>query len=673
MPDVVLFTPKAELDAQQNLKGFIKTCRDELTVFGAELLFDENVWDITEYLDLKGHGNKRHRLVFSTLETVKEKQPTHMSEPFLAFAKSYLQYMHGFRPTKNIAFRLTALRALESALSESGKMPNPIDTDSHQLNRAAQLIVDHYSDATAYRIGGQLELVASFLSDNKLIKIPLWWHNHIKRPGDTVRVGKSFDERRQEKMPSEAALDALPKIFRVAVETPDVIVSSAAALLCSAPDRISELLSLPNDCEVNHKRSISDKNDAFGLRWWPAKGADPMVKWIVPSMATVVKEALGKIRAETNEAREVVTWYENYPDKLYLSQSLEHLREKEWLSMKELAEVLGFHDRQAATAWCKLNKLDYVIKGKAGRVRFNDVQDAVITLLPEAFPVLDRRTGLRYSEALFVARKNEMNVQRGTYRCMIEPITINQINSGLGSRAQHGISSIFSRLGFSEPDETPIRITTHQFRHYLNTLAQAGGLSQLDIAKWSGRKDVRQNQAYDHTTPDQMLQKIRDAVGDSSQMFGPLAEMPKSVLIPRDEFARLKVPTAHTTDFGYCIHDYTMSPCQLHMDCINCEEMVCLKGDQIKEARLKQRLEETRALFNKAQDAVTGGYAGSDRWLEHHTVTVERLSQLCSIIDDPNVPIGAVIQLSSPATTQQIEDEPVQAALMADVLAAMGE
>ncbi len=91
-------------------------------------------------------------------------------------------------------------------------------------------------------------------------------------------------------------------------------------------------------------------------------------------------------------------------------------------------------------------------------------------------------------------------------------------------------------------------------------------MSQLDIAKWSGRKDIRQNAAYDHVTPDQMLQKIRDAVGDETQMFGPLAELPKRALIPRDEFARLKVPTAHTTDLGFCIHDFTMSPCQLHME-----------------------------------------------------------------------------------------------------------
>jgi hypothetical protein len=313
-----------------------------------------------------------------------------------------------------------------------------------------------------------------------------------------------------------------------------------------------------------------------------------------------------------------------------------------------------------------------VTQGRAWWVRFSDVQAAVLKLLPAGFPVLDRRTGLRYSEALFISRKNEMNVPRGTYRCMIEPITINQINSGLGSRAQHGIPSIFSRLGFTEPDGTPIRMTTHQFRHYLNTLAQAGGLSQLDIAKWSGRKEVRQNPVYDHVTPDQMLQKIREAVGDSSQMFGPLAEMPKRVLIPRDEFARLKVSTAHTTDFGYCIHDYTMSPCQLHRDCINCEDMVCVKGDQDKEARLKQRLEEARALLAKAQVARAEGYAGSDRWMEHHTSTVERLSQLCSLIDDPKVPVGAVIQLASSSAENSLDVEPEPAALMAEVMTAMG-
>lgn len=176
----------------------------------------------------------------------------------------------------------------------------------------------------------------------------------------------------------------------------------------------------------------------------------------------------------------------------------------------------------------------------------------------------------------------------------------------------------------------------------------------MDIAKWSGRRDIRQNEAYDHVTSDQILKKIRDAVG-GDEMFGPLAELPKKVPIRRDEFARLVIPTAHTTDLGFCIHDYTASPCQLHMDCIHCQDLVCVKGDSEKTATLRQRLNEAKELMEKAEAATSEGYSGSDRWLEHHRTTVDRLSQLCSIMDDRKVPHGAVIQLATPRMPSRIE------------------
>ena len=47
MADILHFTPHSELDAEANLRGFIDVCRDQLTVFGAQLKFDENVWDVT--------------------------------------------------------------------------------------------------------------------------------------------------------------------------------------------------------------------------------------------------------------------------------------------------------------------------------------------------------------------------------------------------------------------------------------------------------------------------------------------------------------------------------------------------------------------------------------------------------------------------------------------------
>jgi hypothetical protein len=194
-------------------------------------------------------------------------------------------------------------------------------------------------------------------------------------------------------------------------------------------------------------------------------------------------------------------------------------------------------------------------------VQFADLEKAVLKLLPRGFPVLDPSTRLRYSESLCVIQRQALHDARSPYRCAIEAVRTGQILERL--RGHKATLSIFDRLHFHEDDGSPIRLTTHQVRHYLNTLAQGRGMSQLDIAKWSGRKNVHQNAAYDHVSDRDMLSQIREAVGNGRRMVGPLASLPKNDLIPREDFLRLKIPTAHTTEVGFCVHDYTMSPCQL--------------------------------------------------------------------------------------------------------------
>lgn len=643
--ELIVFTPKIELDASANLTAFVAMCKSQLTIFGADLRFDDMAWDVTEAVQLKGRGKKRVRIYFSTQETVDEASPTQMADPFVSFAKAYVRYMQGMRPTKNPAFRVTALRALDASLREGGHS-DPINVDGDTFNRAARVIVERLGGATAYRIGSQLEVVAEFMSEHRLTAVPLTWRSPIKRPVDTVRVGQEFDKRRAEKMPSLAALEALPKAFHIATRPQDVLYSSIAAILCSAPDRINEVLLLAEDCEVHDKTSAG--KDAYGLRWWPAKGAEPMVKWIIPTMAPVVAEAVARLRQLTEEPRRIARWYESNPGKLYLAPEFEHLRTKELLTMDELRQMLFLDadNRNTARQWCTGNGVPLMMVGKLLNVRFADVEKAVVAQLPVGFPVLNAESRLNYSEALILLRRNELHPEKGTYRCAIDQVTIDQVNTSLGARSEHGFESMFDRLGFTEPDGSSIRVTTHQFRHYLNTLAQAGGMSQLDIAKWSGRIDIRQNEVYDHVSADQMVAKIRQSIGDESQMFGPLAKLPKNIPISRDEFARLKIPTAHTTDYGFCIHDYTMMPCDQHGDCINCNEHVCVKGDERKGAMVKRRLAEAQDLLARAKAATSEGYYGADRWMEHHQHTVGRLMQLAEILDNPAVPVGAAIQLA---------------------------
>ncbi len=644
MANLVTFMPQADLDAQANLVAFIDLCRTRLTVFGPSLDFDADSWDIADTIKRAGK-TKVQRLVFSNFDTCNEPVRVMMREPFKSFAKSYIRYQHGMRPKVDVGRRMLALRALEAALLEAGTA-DPVRVDGHVLNRAAQRLGERHAATTAYGAGGQLEILSSFLCDNRLTAVPTRWRHPLKRPVSTDRVGQEADERRAARMPSEAALDALPRVFLLATEPGDVLVSSAAAILCSAPDRISELLALPVNCEVRQKREVSNE-DAYGLRWWPAKGAAPMVKWIIPSMADVVEKAVGRIRTLTGEARSVARWYEENPTQLYLTEYTEHFRTKEWLSMKDVGEIIfaGPVVRSVPGLWCKTNDITPQIRERKACVRFADVEAAVLRKLPRGFPVADEKTGLKYRDALFVIRRHELDASKVPIRCVIEPVTDAHIRIRLGMRSTTGVQSIFDRCGFYEPDGSPIHVTTHQFRHYLNTLAQAGGMSQLDIAKWSGRKDVRQNMYYDHETPAAVVTRIRTAVGDDTRMFGPLATAPRAALITRDEFARLKVPTAHTTDFGYCIHDYVMSPCQMHRDCLNCGEQVCVKGESEKEKRIRKANAEATRLLAMAEQAKADGELGAAEWAGHHRAQLARITALLDILDNPAVPRGAVIQL----------------------------
>jgi hypothetical protein len=653
MSRLIVFVPKAELDANGNLRGFIDACRTQLTAFGANLPFSSDVWDITDSLSLKGHGNKRQRLIFSKHCPNKTETPKLMDEPFRSFSKAYLRYMHGLRPTKAIAGRLAALRLVEAALSEVNPEAGFSAIGSHILNRAAQLAIDHYSDGLAYRIGSQIEMLSKFLSDNRLIRIPMRWRNWIKRPGDTDRVGTEFDERRAEKLPSEAALTALPRIFRIAKEPCDIIVTSVTAILFCAPSRISEVLMMPLDCEA--KQSDAKNNEDYGLRWWPAKGGNPMVKFIKGLWIEVAQEAVANIRALTHPARQIACWYEDHPQNIFLPEELEHLRHRELLHLSDIAEIIGLSGRDAAWAWCKQETIPSAKRNQRLYFRFVDVQTAVIRMLPQGFPILNPENGLKYKDALIVILRNQMHPKRGSYRCMIEPVSINAINSALGTHVSQGFDSLFSRFGFTEHDGAPIKITTHQIRHYLDTVAQGSGLiSQLDVALWAGRKDISQNAAYDHVTPERMLEMAREAIGDGSTMFGPLSKTSSLKLVTRDTFAKLKFPTMHHTDIGGCGHDWTTLPCQNHRDCINCEDLVCIKGDTEKTDQIQRNLRDALALVRTAEDAVTEGYFGSDRWLDHHRATVDRLTQLANIMLDPRVPVGAVIQLSPPRLDPQI-------------------
>lgn len=649
MSNVLQFRPRVTRNADQNLADFIELCRPDIDLLTGDV-FESDSWDVSRAITTPGSKHKQH-MHFCSWETAKSKSAkASMAEPFASFAKAFTIYEHSRRAVNSFMYRLTALRALHDVLVRNGKNCITALTTS-DLDQVCQLMQERLSVDPAYSTGVYLERLNEFVVENRIAPRSALWRLWLPRPTNRkAKVGAEFDARRQEKIPSPAAFEALGSIFSVAVDASDVLVSSVCALLCGAPSRIAEVIRLPSDCEV--QQTTPGGIEVLSLRWWPAKGAAPMLKPVVSSMRDVVAQALSRLRNLSAPARELARWYSANPGQLYLGD-LEHLRGKELLNMREVDAILyGIEPYRPSRPFrfCRDNDVPLIhgttmgpLRRKANYAKFSDIEAAVLKMLPAGFPVADDETGLRHEDSLLLQRKFELNARIFPYRCMFDVVEQGDVAKRLGCRPE---VSIFVKHGFTEDDGSLIWLSTHQFRHYLNTLAQGANVDQLDIARWSGRRNVSQNTAYDHTSGLDLLERVRDAITGEGTGVGPLARLHKVTLVPREQFALLHVPTAHTTDFGHCVHDFTMLPCQVHQDCVNCNESVCIKGDEVRERNIRLAREEARLLLEKAEAAQKDSEAGADRWLAHQKLTFERLDNLCGIFDDPNVPVGAVIQLS---------------------------
>ncbi len=394
---IILFTPKGELSAGANLTAFIEMCRNELKVFGADLVWDAPDWDISSCVERSSRKRRgRIALVWSNYDTSKQSVGEIMSQPFLDFARAYMCYQHAMRPTDNVGQRLSALRALERALVERSidGVPHVEVSNGASFQRAADLLQQKFSSGVAYKAGTQLEIIAYFLRDHLLMAVPFTWRNPIPREQDRNRVGKKFNEERAKKLPTETALHSLAAAFNQARHPIDVVITSVGAILASAPSRISEVLGLPLLCEHTEKLN---GDVAYGIRLWPAKGADSQIKWIGGTMADVTRSAIGKIRTITNESRRIARWYETHPGQLYLADELQHLRCKKFLSPEEVAEILGFKKAYSIKVWAHTNGCKVIQASddsNMAQYSFTDIETAIVRLLPKGFPVMNKETGL---------------------------------------------------------------------------------------------------------------------------------------------------------------------------------------------------------------------------------------------------------------------------------------
>jgi hypothetical protein len=651
--DVVRFTPRAEADASTNLKAFIELARDGLTALVSPDEWSGDLWNVTSSFVRKGRSNVSSWLHFFHEGTLVGRGAASTGVPldagFGEFARAYIRYQHSAAPMvfERLKARLDALCHLDAAF-RSLKLESDVKVLSANVLVEA-VRIGCAGVETKYQRARAIQELFEFCRDRGFLSTPFTWKHGVKKAKDpTERIGDDFAARRASKLPSRKAMDVLalaycePKTYR------DKLLTAVTAICICVPIRIHEVLQLKADCGCDEER----ENDAgatvpaFGIRVHPGKGNAPQVKWVPDVMEELAREAVGRLRKLGASGREIAAWYVANPTKVYLPPDMQHLRDAEFITVSELADLVGHvnGEQWAQTAKPALHRLG---SGADTRYLFAEFERAVLARLPNDFPLHNGQVAHPYSESLIVIRRGAMRadtVGEGS-RVMFEPIGINIHGRWLSGTTD--TASVFQRYGFVEEDGSEIEQTSHGFRHWLNDIAHRRGMGALDIAHWSGR-DPAQNKFYDHQTPEQFHDQLTDLVEKAGGM-GPVFEaadnLPEHAPISRAEFLAAQIGSAHHTDLGACIHDYSLLPCQKFGNCLDCAENVFIKGDAKHRDRIADRHDLTRRQLEAAEATMNEGDYGADLWVADHRSALAKLASMLAFHDDPAIADGTVVNL----------------------------
>lgn len=655
MANIFIFTPRAELAAAENVMGFIDMSKNVLTAFGKDLDWDSNSWDVSKFISQRGI-DKKFRFVFSDFDTSGSRSGwAPMKEPFLSFAKAKMRYDFGLNQKENHNQKFAAYRALEKALRQTTNddCPKVEDTSPLFLNLAAGFL-EEKNPGSAYQSGCHLEILGKFLVENKMVKAGFQWRNPIKKKEDLqTKIGEQADKHRISKLPSKKCIRSIPQIYHSSNDPIDVVITSIAAIMFCSPDRFNEVFALSIYCE--HEDIGIDGKEVYELRWDTSKNGDPTRKMIIQSLRPLCKEAIAKLKKQTDSAREIARWYEQNPGKLYLPKHLEPLRTKEFIRSDYLAEIIGLSCSSAACVWAKEFGLESKkvrpqnnIGSNANAYRFSDIEKTIIAMLPPDFPMLDKNIGLRYSEALFLAPKNFFHQKRGTYRCMFETVDIGTFNDQLGTKSGEK-SSIFSRNSCSEDDGSLITSTSHDFRHYLSYIAEKKNVDKLTIALWASRKLVTDNVQYDARTTEERRQLLSHAGPDTDEMLARAGmDVTDPVVVEgfsTKDVLDLEFQAVHETRFGYCVREYAHPPCFRYKDCLACTDHLCITGNRLKTEAIRAEVKIAEAALARDLEYKALGISGVDVWVEHNGDRVKHLQALLHEMESATNPPGTIIRV----------------------------
>lgn len=566
----------------KNLDTFIKEMEGDFFIEKNIMIWDSHIWEryynFYKYDFFKGNG----------------KLP--LDSSFMLFAKAYIKYLHSFGRRNDYNMRMNVLKILESVLINEFKSAKLHNCSNCIFEKCVEIFIQIYSEISAYQAGKELKEIESFLREFNLADLGyVEWFNPLRMP---IYEVKSYDVNLagHDKLPDILSIVELAKVFALddrELSKRDMFTTSVLTLLMCAPSRISEILSLPADCEIWEKDS--NGCDRYGLRFYSAKGYEGDVKWIPSSMVPVAIKAIERLKQLSKSGRELALHLEKesgaYRNSLNNDISDDHM-----LTAEQVCSVLGLTKLSTSLIKRKLislnlNSNDYVYS-------VNSLNEIIKKWAPDNFPWYDRKKKVKYSNALCLLKGYEFKrIFKTNNRLFFKP-TLQHISYDINN----GV--LFSRL--KKRGDSMSSLKTHSIRHFLNTLAQIAGMSEFDIARWSGRQCIAQNSVYNHTPHAHMVAQIVKA--KALEKIGDVIPI-KMIYEKKTEEDKEINGSTLVSKYGLCRLNYAMQPCKYYP--------VSESGTEIKEISDLQN-----KIHSIAESDFKNGNMAAEKWKEFHNKTI---------------------------------------------------
>jgi hypothetical protein len=444
------------------------------------------------------------------------------------------------------------------------------------------------------------------------------------------------------KLPSLRAIEGLAELYSTKAKQPsDRLLLTAVAILVVTGLRIGELLTLPEDCEV---KEIRNGRPAYGLRYYVEKtrGGENLfdIRWLTPIGAELAQKAIAEIREITSSARLRAKELEQNPDRV----PIPGFSWAERLSRQQVSQILG-------KPLCSLYEIpvDQLPRHKDKRQPFYrtfEVEAYLLSQRVDPLWTLDRKNGTyqMLSETLLIIPKYFLGSYFKTVPLLVEPMRFIHLSNFIARTGRN--RTIFERFNICEEDGSFCRITSHQFRHWLNDIADKGGLPVDLQTRWMGRKTPRDTGAYLHSTVEERLDWVKSAIR-GGEVVGPMARI--YFALPegeRDTFLEGQIQAVHITPMGICIHDFAIEPCPYHLNCVRgCSEYLRTKGNQKERLHLIQVQRRTeQALCIAQQRAAEGNNETAQAWVSNYAETLAGVKAALAVDDDSSVEEGTIVR-----------------------------